>query len=134
MSTKHYDNPLILIVEAVRGLREGMEKLLAKNGYRLMTASDEHSAAKAARLSPPDLILICLGEPPSDFIVAANRIRIPAGLTDDVPVVIFCIKAVAEGEAVAFGHNVFAISPDDFNQLRSFLKNLLDNSSHTLDS
>ncbi len=125
-SAERYDNSLILIVEAVSGLREGMERLLVKDGYRLLIASDEHSAAQAARLSPPDLILICLGEPPRDFIMAANRIREPAGLTDDVPVVTFCIKAVAEGEELAYGHNVYAISPDNFNQLRSFLKKLLN--------
>ncbi len=126
MNTGKHDSPLILVVEAVPGIRDGIEKLLATSGYRIATASDEQSAAAIARRIFPDLILVCLGEPPSDFIAAASRIRADAQPCEEVPLVIFCQKAVAEGEEVDFGRNVYAISPDNFNQLRNFLKSLLN--------
>ncbi len=125
MNTGKHDSPLILVVEAVPGIRDGIEKLLATSGYRVATASDEQSASAIARRILPDLILVCLGEPPPDFIAAASRIRADAQPGEEVPFVIFCQKAVAEGEEVDFGRNVYAISPDNFNQLRNFLKNLL---------
>ncbi len=125
MNTGNHNSPLILVVEAVPGIRAGIEKLLLTSGYRVVAASDEQSASAIARRLLPDLILVCLGEPPPDFIAAASRIRADSQSGEEVPLVIFCQTAVAEGEEVDFGRNVYAISPDNFNQLRKFLKNLL---------
>jgi hypothetical protein len=43
-----------------------------------------------------------------------------------VPVVIFCIASVNEGEEIDLGRNIYATRPDNFNQLRSFLRRLLE--------
>jgi hypothetical protein len=42
-----------------------------------------------------------------------------------VPVVVFCIDDIAEGDEVAIGENVHLTRPDNFNQLRSLLARLL---------
>jgi hypothetical protein len=42
-----------------------------------------------------------------------------------VPVVVFCIDDIAQGEEVAIGENVHVTRPDNFNQLRSLLARLL---------
>jgi hypothetical protein len=55
----------------------------------------------------------------------ACRIRERAGVGDEVPVVLFCSDAVEEGEEVALGHQVYVARPDNFNQLRRFLRRLL---------
>jgi len=117
--------PMILVVEAVQALRDGMKDLLTADGYRIATATDEQDAVETARRQCPDLILTCLGEPPPDLISAAVRIRERAELNNEVPVVVFCITAVGEGEEVAHENHVYVISPDNFNHLRRFLKHLL---------
>jgi DNA-binding response OmpR family regulator len=125
MSTEKHDMPVLLIVEADDGLRGGLKDLLTRDGYRIATAKDEQEAVNTARRQPPDLILVCLSEPPPDLISAIVRIRERAEINNEVPIVVFCIKAVAEGEEVAYENHVYVISPDNFNHLRRFLKRLL---------
>ena len=116
---------MILIVEADDGLRGGLNSLLTTDGYRIATAKDDQEAIDTARRERPDLILVCLGEPPPDLISAIVRIRERAEINHEVPIVVFCSKAVAEGDEVAYGNHVYVISPDNFNHLRRFLKRLL---------
>jgi len=116
---------MILVVEAVEGLRDGMKDLLTANGYRVTTAIDEEDAVETARRQCPDLILICLGEPPPDLFSNVVRIRERAEISNEVPIVVFCITAVGEGEEVVYENHVYVISPDNFNHLRRFLKRLL---------
>jgi len=125
MNTEKHGMPMILIVEEVQELREGIKDLLTADGYRIVTAQDEDEAVDMARRERPDLILVCLGEPPLDLIPAAVRIRERAELSDKTPVVVFCIQAVGEGEQVAYANQVYVISPDNFNHLRRFLQRLL---------
>jgi DNA-binding response OmpR family regulator len=125
MSTETHDMPVLLIVEADDGLRGGLKDLLTRDGFRIATAKDEQDAVNKARHRPPDLILVCLGEPPPDLISAVVRIRERAEIKDEVPIVVFCIKAAAEGDEVAYENHVYVISPDNFNHLRRFLKRLL---------
>jgi hypothetical protein len=42
-----------------------------------------------------------------------------------VPVVVFCIDEIAEGDEIAIGENVHVTRPDNFDQLRSLLARLL---------
>jgi len=42
-----------------------------------------------------------------------------------VPVVIFCFDDIPEGAEVAIGKNVHIAQPDNFNQLRRLLSQLL---------
>jgi hypothetical protein len=42
-----------------------------------------------------------------------------------VPVVVFCIADIDEGDEVAIGENVYITRPDNFNQLRTLLACLL---------
>lgn len=116
---------MVLIVEADEGLRGSLEDLLRMDGYRIATAKDYQEAVNIARRQRPDLILVCLGEPPPDLISAVVRIRERAEINNEVPIVVFCIRAVAEGDEVAYENHVYVISPDNFNHLRRFLKRLL---------
>jgi DNA-binding response OmpR family regulator len=125
MSTEKHDMPMVLIVEADDGLRGGLKDLLTTDGYRIATAKDDQEAVNTARRRRPDLILVCLSEPPPDLISAVVRIRERAEMSNKVPIVVFCIKAVAEGDEVAYENHVYVISPDNFNHLRHFLKRLL---------
>ena len=118
-------NPIILVVEYVLETRDGIEKLLLVDGYRLALARDEQDGIESARQQRPDLILVSLAGIPREVILSARRIREGAAIGEDVPVVVFCVDEIAEGDEVAIGENVHVTRPDNFNQLRSLLARLL---------
>jgi CheY-like chemotaxis protein len=115
----------ILVVDDIEETRDGIEKLLEVNGYRVETARHERDAVDCAGRKQPDLILVSLGGPPLDVIDTARHIRKRAELNENVPVVVFCVGEVKEGDEVDIGQNVYLTSPDNFNQLRSLLARLL---------
>ena len=125
MDKKNDMNTIILVVEDVQETREGIEKLLLVDGYRITLARDEQDGIQSARQQQPDLILVSLAGLPRDVILSARRIRESAALGEDVPVVVFCIDDIAQGDEVAIGENVHLTRPDNFNQLRNLLARLL---------
>ena len=116
---------IILIVEDVAETRDGIEKLLKADGYRVAVARDERDAIESARRKRPDLILVSLAGLPREVIATARRIRELAEVGDQVPVVIFCVESIDEGDDRAIGENVHISRPDNFNQLRRLLTRLL---------
>jgi len=125
MDKKNDTNLSVLVVEDVQETREGIERLLMVDGYRIALARDEHDGIESARQQRPDLILVSLAGLPREVILSARRIRERAALGEDVPVVVFCIDDIAQGDEVAIGENVHLTRPDNFNQLRSLLARLL---------
>jgi CheY-like chemotaxis protein len=125
MNNKNDITPIILVVEDVQETREGIEKLLLVDGYRIALARDEQDGIKRAQRQRPDLILVSLAGLPREVIGSARRIRQNAGIGEDVPVVVFCIDEIAQGDEVAIGENVHVTRPDNFDQLRSLLARLL---------
>jgi len=117
---------IILVVEDVHETRDGIEKLLTADGYRIALARDETDAIESAQLKRPDLILVSLAGRPREVIESARRIRADAGVGDDIPVVVFCIEVLGEGDEVEIEKNVHVTRPDNFNQLRGLLTRLLD--------
>lgn len=116
---------LILVVEDVHETRDGIEKLLQGDGYRVAVARDAPDAIESARRSCPDLILVSLAGSPREVIAAARSIRDRAGVGEHVPVVAFCVGEIREGDEIALGQNVHVTRPDNFNQLRRLLIRLL---------
>lgn len=125
MSKEDIRTRIILVVEDVHETRDGIEKLLNTDGYRVTVARDELDAIESAGRLSPDLILVSLAGLPRDVIITARRIRETAALGEDVPVVVFCVDEIAEGDEVAIGKNVHVARPDNFNQLRSLLARLV---------
>ena len=118
-------NPIILVVEDVHETRDGIEKLLKADGYRLVLARDEIDGIESAQRQRPDLILVSLDGLPNEVLMSGCRIRESAAAGDDVPIVIFCFDEILEGGEVAIGKNVHIAQPDNFNQLRDLLSRLL---------
>lgn len=116
---------VILVIEDVQETRRGVESLLIASGYQVNTARDVEEAILKAGLQRPDLILLSPGLDPTRAIGCARRIREGAGLSEDVPVVIFCCPDLDEGAEVEVGSNVHLTRPDNFDQLRAFLSRLL---------
>lgn len=127
MSKDNATAPLILVVEDIHETREGFEKLLMTDGYRVSLARDEQDAIRSAKQTRPDLILVSLAGSPSEVILSARNIRERAAVGEQVPVVVFCTEGIDEGEEVERGQNAHLIRPDNFNQLRSLLARLLAN-------
>jgi two-component system response regulator MprA len=125
---------LILVVEDVHETRDGIEKLLKADGYRVALARDERDAIESARLKRPDLILVSLAGLPGEVLVAVRSIRERADVGDEVPVVVFCIEDIGEGDEVAVGRNVYVTCPDNFNQLRTLLARLLHGEISSVDA
>src|SRR5215212_2150942 len=117
--------PLILVVEAVEETRDGIEKLLTADGYRIEPARGEEDAVANATRQAPDLILVSLGSSPAHVIAIARRIRDRAARGESVPIVIFEDDSIAEGEELNLGDQVYLTRPDNFNQLRALLCRLL---------
>ena len=116
---------VILVVEDVEETRDGIERLLTADGYQVSTARDEEEAALKASLHRPDLILISLGLDAVQVLSTARRIRERVGLSEEIPVVAFCVTILDEGAEVRAGHNVYLTRPDNFDQLRVLLGRLL---------
>lgn len=115
----------ILVVEDIEETRDGIEKLLEVDGYCVEAARDEQDAVESARRKRPDLILVSLGESLHSVIVTARQIRERVVLGEDVPVVVFCVLEIGEGDEVAIGQNIYLTRPDNFDQLRNLLARLL---------
>jgi CheY-like chemotaxis protein len=116
---------VVLVVEDVAETRDGIEKLLQADGYRVAVARDERDAIESAQRKRPDLILVSLAGLPREVILTARRIRERAEVGENVPVVLFSIDEIGEGDEVALGQNVHVTRPDNFNQLRSLMTRLL---------
>src|ERR1041385_5407076 len=111
-------NPIILVVEDVHETRDGIEKLLKVDGYRVMLARDELDAIESAQRQRPDLILVSLAGLPGEVLGSGRRIRESAASRADVRFVIFCLHEIPEGAKVAIGNNFHDPKPENFNQLR----------------
>jgi CheY-like chemotaxis protein len=116
---------IILVVEDIAETRDGIERLLQSDGYWIEAARNEADAISLALRTTPDLILVSLGGPHRAVIASARRIRLQSQLNDLVPIVIFCIAEIGEGDEVSIGQNVYLTRPDNFNQLRTLLARLL---------
>jgi CheY-like chemotaxis protein len=121
----HHPAAVILVANDVEETRDGIEQLLSSDGYKVVAARDEDDAVSRARQRMPDLILVSLDGHPLEVIASAARIRQRARLGERIPVVLFCLPIVDEGDEVAIGRNVYVTRPDNFDQLRAFIGRLL---------
>jgi len=118
--------PVILVVEDVHETRDGIETLLMADGYRVAPARDERDAIESAQPTRPDLILVGLAGSTHEVVVSARNIRQRAGVEAHVPVIVFCIEGIDEGDEVEIDENVHLTRSDNFNQLRRLIVRLLN--------
>jgi two-component system response regulator MprA len=76
---------MILVVEDVRETRDGIEKLLRADGYRVASAEDERDAIDKVSRTDPDLILVSLAGSTDEVVLSARRIRERAAGGDQIP-------------------------------------------------
>ena len=129
MKTATALSPLILVVEDIHETRDGIELLLIADGYRVAVARNKHDGIESARRETPNLILVSLGGSPGEVVQWAQEIRERAEVQEQVPVVVFCVAGIADGDEIAVGRNVYVTRPDNFNQLRDLFIRLLEQCS-----
>ena len=117
--------PLILVMEDVHETRDGIEKLLTADGYRVAPARDELDTIESAQHTEPDLILVSLTGLTGEVLAMVHRLRERMAVRDQIPVVVFYVEDIAEGQEVTIGGNIYLTRPDNFNQLRSLVARLL---------
>jgi len=117
--------PLILVMEDVHETRDGIEKLLTADGYRVAPARDELDTIESAQHTQPDLILVSLTGLTGEVLAMVHRLRERMAVRDQIPVVVFYVEDIAEGQEVAIGGDIYLTRPDNFNQLRSLVARLL---------
>ena len=121
---------LILVVEDIYETRVGIDTLLRANGYRVAFAGTKGEPINSTRSERPDLILVSAAGLPGNVLVNVSRMRKETDISAEVPVVVFCVQDIPEGEEVAIGGNVYLTNPDNFNHLRSLIARLLLKTSH----
>lgn len=129
MRKNNTPRPTLLIVEDEEYTREGMAKLLERDGYRVITAADEREALENARLIQPDLILVDMDKSSRDLLSVGGRVRAEVNSTAAIPIVAFAGRAdeiVGEGGEVSIGDNQYVTLPEDFYQLEKLIARLLD--------
>ncbi len=125
MPKKNKVGATILVVADDEEIRDGIEVLLEADGYQISPVRNEEDAIDTALRDRPDLILVSLDQSPDDVTASARRVRFRSGLRETVPIVMFCMLTVAEGEEISVGENTYATWPANFNQLRNLLGRLL---------
>jgi len=119
---------LILVVEDVHEISDGIERLLKTDGYRVALVRDELHAIESLQLTRPDLILINWTGLSADVLATVLRIRERAAIAEQIPLV-FWVEDFDAGEEVALEENVYLTRPDSFIQLRGLIARLLDERS-----
>ena len=75
MNNESDTSSIILVVEDITETRDGIEKLLKADGYRVTLARDEKDAIESAQREPPNLILVSVAGLPHEVVIAARHIR-----------------------------------------------------------
>lgn len=119
------DGTIVLVAADDQETRDGIERLLRADGYRVQAARSEEDAVERSSREQAHLVLVSLAGAPSQVVASAVRIRRRAGLGERVPVVVFDVDTLYEGAEEDLGYNVYATCPDNFDQLRGLLGRLL---------
>lgn len=85
------DSPHILVVDDEPHLRNVLQRILGKEGYRVTTAPDGETALGLIREQEPDLVLLDLMMPGLDGREVRRRLR---GVSETTHVIYFTGKAL----------------------------------------
>jgi two-component system response regulator MprA len=114
----------ILVVDDDRAMREGLERVLRRDGYEVSLAGDGESARTALATCPPDAVVLDLQLPDSDGVDICRALR-RAG--DRTPVLMLTARdAVADRVAgLDAGADDYVVKPFALEELRARVRALL---------
>ena len=115
----------ILVVEDNVDSRDLLAKLLAMNGYDVLSASDGESGYAAALRYLPDLIITDINMPRVDGIALLKKVRLVNLLNGTAVFVITAMGREAASEAVAAGADAAIAKPFDFDSFLAKVASLM---------
>jgi DNA-binding response OmpR family regulator len=123
----------ILLVEDVEEIRDAAEELLIVDGYHVVSARNEEDAVVKGTRCAPNILLVNLEGSSAAVIETARRIRERTALSQGTPILIFGADTISEGEEMELAGNIYLTRPDNFEQLRVFLRRLANQIPFELD-
>lgn len=115
----------ILVVEDNVDSRDLLAKLLAMNGYDVVSAPDGESGYAAALRHLPDLIITDINMPRMDGIALLKKVRLMNLLNRTAVFVITAMGCEAASEAVDAGADAAIAKPFDFDAFMAKVASLM---------
>ena len=120
-------NHVVLIVEDYRDARPELKQVLQQKGYRVIGTDNGQDAAREARDTPPDLLLVDMDVPLLYELVAA-RLIIEHARVGPIPVVIVTHEDVVDPAPmmeIGATRNEYVTRLSDYDELKYLLDYLL---------
>jgi len=95
-------NEKILIIDHEPDIRKGLETILVKKGYQVMTASGSEAAISVLKSEPLDLVIMDIRMPGMDGLEFMREVK---KLGDDVEVIVLTGSPSIENAVKALRHN-----------------------------
>lgn len=114
----------ILVVDDERQIRELLRKILTKEGYEVVEATNGEEAVKLAEKESPQVILMDINMPVVDGIEACKRLKV-SDKTRLIPILMITAFEDNKEVAVGAGAEDFVCKPFDLLELSVRLKSLL---------
>ena len=123
----HQANPIVLVVEDHADACSELDEVLAQNGYGVIGTDNGQDAARHARQTRPDLLLIDLDVPLLFELVAARQILKQAQLWQLPVVIVTHEEAIDPWSIMEVGarRNEYVTRLADYDQLQDLLDYLL---------
>ncbi|HBF36108.1 MAG TPA: hypothetical protein DDW50_02175 [Firmicutes bacterium] len=117
--------PIILIVDDEEGMRDSLCELLARDGYRLITANDGYQALEQIQRNQVDLILLDIMMPGMDGIETLKQIR---SSNERARIIMITGYGTIESavKAMKFGANDYVTKPFVVKDLRKTIKESIE--------
>lgn len=116
---------VILVLEQDQELRDGIAALLSADGYRVISARGEEEAILRTQSECPKLILSGMGRSKSETVASAKHTRERMNCSQAIPIILFSDVTIPEGSQRDLGEKVYVANPDNFDQLREFVRTLM---------
>jgi len=125
----HSEMPIVLIIDDNHESRELMARLLRREGFTVVEATNDQTGLRLAREMLPDVIVLDVFIPKTDGWSLLQALKQDA-TTVDIPVIL-CAVATERDLALALGAAEFIRKPVEYEELARRVKRYVDNRKDT---
>jgi two-component system OmpR family response regulator len=126
------ERPLILVVDDQENIRDALNTLLSRGGFRVTCAHNAHTAIAAARDHEPDLVLldVVLDETTPAALSGLDVLRAIRTLPRFIPVIMLTSYTEWQVESLGQGAIAFCTKPWEANALLNQIRSTLNAITH----